>query len=261
MVTRPPASNSQPRSSRFGIWYLKFVWILVLGPWSFSTFAAQSTGLFQDAAQAYKNHNYIRAAKLFRQSASQQPAAGTLQNLGNAEWQRGLAGPAILAWEQALWLDPRSDEARSDLVFGRKNAQVETPEMAWYEVVSTWLPPNWWAWIAGISFWTAVGMAILPGILRRRKAAWHQAVAAFGVMIFLLSLPAHAGVYTRSRIGFVLEKNTPLRLTPTTDSQMVTHLAAGEPVRCESTRGKYVLVHNSRTRGWLERGQCGLICP
>jgi hypothetical protein len=261
IAASPPAGMSRPRSTRFGIFSLKFVWMLVFGIWSFPCPAAPATALFQDATQAYKNHNYIRAAKLFRQSATQQPAAGTLQNLGNAEWQRGQPGPAILAWEQALWLDPRTDEARSDLVFGRKNAQVETPELAWYEVVSTWLPPNLWGWIAGISFWTAVGMAILPAIFRQRKAAWHQAVAAFGVMIFLLSLPAHAGVYTRSRIGFVLEKNTPLRLTPTSDSQMVTHLAAGEPVRCEHTRGKYVLVHNSRARGWLERDQCGLICP
>jgi hypothetical protein len=224
------------------------------------TNAATSDGSFVAGTQAYHERNFLRAAKLFRESAARKPAAGTLQNLGNSEWLRGRPGPAIVAWEQALWLDPLSEAARADLVFARKNAQVETPELAWYEVVSTWLPANWWAWIAGISFWTAVGMAIVPGILRQRKAAWHQAVAAFGVMILLLSLPAHAGVYTRSRIGFVLEKNTPLRLTPTLESQTVTRLAAGEPVRCERAQGDYILVQTSRARGWLERDQCGLVC-
>jgi tetratricopeptide (TPR) repeat protein len=240
---------------------LKFVWSLVLGAWCFNLPAASFETYFRDGVHAYNSSNYLVAAEAFQKSAALKPAAGTLQNLGNADWQRGQPGPAIVAWERAAWLDPFNNAARDDLRFARKNAQVEAPELAWYEVVSTWLPANWWAAIAGTSFWAAVGMVMLPGILRIRKAGWHQAVAAFGVMVFLLSLPAHAGIYSRSRIGFVLEKSTPLRLTPTQDAQMVTRLAAGEPVRCERQRGNYWLVHNPRARGWIEQDQCGLVCP
>ena len=171
------------------------------------------------------------AAEAFRQSVTLQPASGALQNLGNAEWQRHRTGAAILAWEQALWLDPFNQSARQNLRFARKTAQLEAPDLAWYEVISTWLPVSWWAWIAGVSLWLAVGMVLLPGILRRRKATWHQAIAALGLMVFLLSVPAHIGVETRSRIGFVLQKDTPLRLTPTLEAQAVTRLAAGEPAR------------------------------
>jgi tetratricopeptide (TPR) repeat protein len=238
----------------------------VLGIWSLG--AAAHAGpkepfeaLFHTGAQAYKSGDFLGAAEAFNKSAALHPAAGTLQNLGNAEWQRGQPGTAIVAWERSAWLDPFNNAARDDLRFARKNAQVEAPELAWYEVVSTWLPSNWWAAIAGASFWGAVGMVMVPGILRIRKAGWHQAVAAFGVMVFLLSLPAHAGIYSRSRIGFVLEKNTPLRLTPTQDAQIVTHLGAAESVRCERQRGDYLLVHNARARGWIERDQCGLVCP
>jgi hypothetical protein len=216
---------------------------------------------FRNGIQAYNSGDYLHASQAFQKSATLKAAAGTWQNLGNSEWQRGQPGSAIVAWERSAWLDPFNKAAREDLRFARKNAQVEAPELAWYEVVSTWLPANWWAAIAGVSFWAAVGMVMLPGILRIRKAGWHQAVAAFGVMVFLLSLPAHAGIYSRSRVGFVLEKNTPLRLTPTQDAQMVTHLGAGEPVRCERERGNYLLVHNGRARGWIERDQCGLVCP
>ena len=114
-----------------------------------------------------------------------------------------------------------------DLRFARKTAQLEAPELAWYEVISTWLPGNWWAWIAGASLWLAVGMVMLPGILRWRKATWHQAVAAFCLMVFLLSIPAYIGLHTRSRLGFVLQPDTVLRLTPTVEAQAVTRLAAG----------------------------------
>ena len=104
-------------------------------------------------------------------------------------------------------------------------------------------------------------MGTLPGILRRRKATWQQAIAAVGLMVFLLSVPALFGIQTRSRLGFVLQKDTPLRLTPTLEAQAVTRLAAGEPARWVRARGNYVLVRTSRTLGWVEQKQLGLICP
>ena len=216
--------------------------------------------LFGDGATAYRAGDYPRAAEAFRLSVALQPASGTLQNLGNAEWQRHRTGAAIFAWEQALWLDSFNQSARQNLGFARKTVQLEAPDLAWYEVVSTWLPVGWWAWIAGVSLWLAVAMGILPGILRRRKATWHQAIAALGLMVFLLSVPAHVGVVTRSRIGFALQKDTPLRLTPTRDAQTVTRLAAGEPARLVRRHGDYVLIRTNRTLGWVERSQFGLTC-
>ena len=267
----------------FGAWCLSAVWSLGFGVYLFrllkfqvssfkfqvsllaiSLFAtlchASPDALFRAGTDAYRAANYSGAAQSFLESASLHPAAGTLQNFGLAEWQLGRAGGAILAWEQSLWLDPFNKPAQANLRFARKTAQLEAPELAWYEVVSTWLPVNWWAWIAGISFWLAVAVTMLPGIFRRPKAAWHQAVAALSLTAFLLSVPAHVGVYTRSRIGFVLQKDTPLRLTPTQEAQALTRLAAGEPARWQRTRGNYVLIRTSRAAGWIERGQFGLIC-
>jgi hypothetical protein len=217
--------------------------------------------LFRSGAKAYQAGDYTTAATAFWQSADLHPASGTLLNLGLAQWQRGQAGAAILAWEQALWLNPFSREARTDLRFARKAAQLETPELTWYEVVSTWLPVNWWAWVAGLSLWVAIGLVMLPGIFRLRKAAWHQAVAALCLAVFLLSLPALFGIQTRSALGFVLQKDVPLRLTPTEEAQFITRLAAGEPVRLQRTRARYFLVRTSRGAGWLEKEQFGLTCP
>ena len=222
--------------------------------------AATSDILFREGTATYRLGDYAGAATAFRQSARQRPASGTLQNLGNAEWKLGGTGAAVLAWEQALWLDPFNDPARMDLRFARKAAQLEAPELAWYEVISTWLPANWWAWIAGASLWLAVGMVMLPGILRWRKATWHQAVAAFCLMVFLLSVPAYVGLHTRSRLGFVLQADTVLRLTPTLEAQAITRLPAGEPARVVRTRGNYLLLRTNRTLGWVQRGQFGLVC-
>jgi hypothetical protein len=222
--------------------------------------AASGNDLFNSGLEAYRTSDFALAARVFHDCGVAHPASGTFQNLGNVEWQRGRPGNAILAWEQALWVNPFDRNARNNLRFARESAQLEAPELAWYEVGSAWLPAHWWAWIAAGSLWLVVGMMTLPGILRWRKSPWQQAVAALGLAVFLLSLPAQAGVLTRSRVGFVLEKDTLLRLTPTSEGEGVTRLAAGEPGRWVRARGNYLFLRTSRGSGWVERERFELVC-
>jgi hypothetical protein len=224
-----------------------------------STHAGSAPDFFEKGVLAYRGGEFARATDAFRRSAEVAPAPGTLLNLGLSEWQRGAVGPAVLAWEQARWLNPFGQQAAENLRFARKVAQLESPDLAWYEVVSTWLPVNSWAWIAGLSLWSAVAIGLLPGIFRLKRAVWHQAMAALGLAVFLLSVPAHVGVSSRSRIGFVLDKDTPLRLTPTADAQWVTRLGSGEPARVERVRGNYLLIRTSRGLGWIDRHSFGTI--
>ena len=86
------------------------------------------------------------------------------------------------------------------------------------------------------------------------------ALAALSFAVFLLSLPAHVGVVTRTRIGFVLKKDAPLRLTPTAEAEAQLKLNAGEPVRVLRVRGDYILVRTSHGQGRIERTQFGSIC-
>lgn len=209
----------------------------------------------------YRSGDYPKAAELFAESVRLRPAAGTLQNLGLAEWQCGRRGSAVLAWEQSLWVDPFNAAARENLRYARKTAQLEAPEFAWYEAASMWLPVNGWALLAGCSLWFAVAMVLLPRVLRWRRAGWHQALAAAGFAVFLVCLPSHYGIHTRARIGIVLEKDTPLRLTPTRDAQTRMLLSEGQPARWERARGDYLFIRTSQGKGWIERTKLGRICP
>ena len=217
--------------------------------------------LFHSGTQAFLAGDFGLAATNFHLASAREPASGTFLNLGLAEWNRGRAGAAILAWERSLWLNPLNRLPIQNLKLARKTAQIESPDLTWYEVVSSWLPVNWWAWITGFSLWMAAGFALVPGILRWRKAVWQQAVAACALMFFLLSLPAHVGVYTRAELGFVQDNDAPLRLTPTAAGQVITRLASGDPARFEWRRGSYLLVRTSRGRGWIEQSRFALICP
>lgn len=218
-------------------------------------------GSFRAGIESYQTGQFVEAAKAFRESIAQRPTAGALVNLGMTEWRRGRTGAAILAWEQALWVDSFNQPARNNLLFARESTGLDAPRLEWYETASTWLPTNSWSWIAGAGLWTALGMVTLPTVFRWRRASWHQLLAALGLGVFLLSLPAHFGVMTRSHVGFVLERKTPLRLTPTEEADPIATLAAGEPTRQLRVQGDYAFVSTRSGSGWIERDKLGLIAP
>ena len=220
---------------------------------------AATNDWFAQGAEAFRSGRYPEAAAAFEKSSQSQPASGTLVNLGITEWRRGHAGTAILAWERARWIDPFDPRAAENLKFARLAAQVDEPELKWFETASTWLPPNAWVWLAGASLWLAVGGLTLPGILRWRKTGWHQAVAALGLGIFLFSLTANVGVVSRTRLGFVVKKNAPLLLTPTRGGEVVSILNAGEPARRQRTHGEYYFVRTAGGSGWIGRDQFKLV--
>lgn len=218
---------------------------------------AEST--FHAGVAAYKTADFTQASTDFQKSAEKKPAVGTYQNLGDAEWQRGRMGPAILAWEQALWISPADAAARNDLQFARTFGQIDSPELTWYEVVSTWMPSGGWALVSALAIWLIALMLALPGILRRRRTGGQQALAAIGLTVLLLTVPAHIGWHTRSRLGVVLEANTLLRLTPTETADEITRVGAGEPGRCERAFGNYYFIRFRNTAGWLTRDEFALV--
>jgi tetratricopeptide (TPR) repeat protein len=221
---------------------------------------SMATSQFEEGIEAFEAGKFPQAANAFRASLKEQSTPDTFLNLGLTEWRRGRAGAAILAWEQALWLDPTHKAASENLEFAREVKQLDLPDFAWHELPSTWLPANYWAWLAFLTFWSSVAMVILPTALRWRKASWHQGVAALSFGLFLLTIPAQFGVASRSHIGVILERKAPLRLTPTDDAEHTFTLDAGETARRIRTRDDFVYVRSSHGSGWVKQKEFGLIC-
>lgn len=88
---------------------------------------------FTQGMEAYQTGRFVEAAKAFGEAVAERPAAGTLVNLGMTEWRRGRTGAAIVAWEQALWVDAFDERARNNLQFARETAGLDAPRLAWYK--------------------------------------------------------------------------------------------------------------------------------
>lgn len=220
---------------------------------------AATNDFFAQGTELSRAGKFPEAATLFAKAAQAQPAAGTLVNLGLAEWQRGHAGTAILAWEQARWIDPFEARAEANLKFARVAAQVEVPQLKWFEALSVWLSPNGWLWLASVSLWLTAAAMILPRGFRWRRTGWQQFLAAASVCVFLASMAANFGIVSRTNIGFVLKNDVPLRLTPTQTGEVISTLAAGQPARRLRTAGEFYLVRTVNEYGWIERHVFGLV--
>ena len=222
-------------------------------------FSVAASLAFETGLTEYQAGHFDKAADLFGTAATRSPGVGTLYNLGEADWQAGRPGPAVLAWEQAQWLDPFAHNATGNLRFARRALQLDAPDLSWYEICSTWLPVDAWPWLACVTFWLALAMVMLPGILGWRRTGWQQGLAAASFAVFLLTIPALIGVHARTKLGVVLAKDTPLRLTPTGEAQVLTRLPSGTVGRVEGRHGIYVLVRCGAYQGWLEEPQLGMI--
>jgi len=223
--------------------------------------AAAAPDYFARGQTEYAAGHAAAAAHSFLLAVSNAPSAGAYQNLGNAAWQEERVAVAVLAWERAVWIDPRQANARQNLQFARAHAQLDALDLTWGEIASTWLPDDWWAWLACGSLWLAVSLAVGPAVLRWRKSGWQQALMALGLGVFLLSVPANYGAVTRTALGLVLEAETPLRLTPTAAGEAPTKLAAGDPARVLRRQGQYLLIRTRQATGWIESEKFGFICP
>lgn len=236
------------------------LFLALAGCGGFAGWAAPDDG-FAQGLEWSRAGQFPEAAAALAKSAAAAPAAGTFVNLGLAEWQCGHAGQAILAWERAQWIDPYDRQSATNLSFARQVAQVDAPELKWFELSSTWLPPSAWLWLAGGSLWLAVGAMVLPGIFRRRKTGWTQACAALAAGIFMFSLVANEGVVSRMQLGIIVRKNAPLRLTPTHSGEVMTRMTSGEPARLLHRQGDYCLIRTAEASGWVESTDFKLVCP
>jgi len=200
----------------------------------------------------YESGDYAEAAKAYKEHAAGEVSPGLLHNLGNAEYKLGHVGPAILAWERARSLDPRFRNTAANLRYARGHSGLEEPELSWYEKYSAFFPADRWIAIATCSFWASVALLALPPLLHHRRTAISQAAAVFGIIVFLLTLPALAGIAARGRLGIVVAANTALRLTPTREGEVLGSLAEGEAARVEKSRGEYWYIRASSDRaGWV----------
>lgn len=110
-----------------------FLLLIVFTPAGFAL-DSEDTAIFKKANQDYRKGNFKDAAEGYETLSNKHQAQPVFYyNLGNSLQRLGKLGPTIVAYEQALALDPRNQDVRANLKFARGLVQYRVQDKRnWY---------------------------------------------------------------------------------------------------------------------------------
>lgn len=235
-----------------------------------------------EADSAYNAKNYEHAVSLYRAVIEEKGEnAQLLFDLGNAYYQMGDYGGAMLSYLRAHRLDPSLPELNSNLRYLQsrvedankaeqkgKRLKVSADEPSFFSQVHTAVArnvhPDTWAWIAASFFILFVGCVAVYIFTRRvlwRKLGFFGGIASLGVsVIFLIFAIMGAAAFNNSDEGVVTAFKETLATEPgkTPESGHGAVLTRGSVVRIVSEESDadgnvswYKVRLNSDYIGWL----------
>lgn len=201
---------------------------------------ALASGDFRSAVEAYQE-----------QIKTTGPDAALLFNLGNAHYRLGEYGPAILAYEQALVLDPHAEDIRTNLRLARDRAtafEESTPSI--WGTPLFWLSLEEWM-IAGLIALTILAVVSVAHGIAGEKIPRSPLRFLFVTSLAMLLLAAAALAIRSDELdrGIVVKADAKVRLSPFPTAEVVATLPAGRSVEIEKEHEGYYRIAN----GWIAK--------
>lgn len=191
------------------------------------------------------------------------PAA--YQALGNAYFQRGDYGRAILSYERGLRLKPGHKALKNNLSYVRAEAGINRPELPdffllrWWRAIGAALGAGTLFWLALLFWWLAVAGAV-TWFLRRKEmeekkrfALLPAAAIALVLAVVCLSIGNSRNAYLeQDREAVLVARTADLRVAPGPDATLEQSLTAGLRLRILDEFDGFVKVAlEDGKQGWL----------
>jgi tetratricopeptide (TPR) repeat protein len=249
-------------------------WILLTG----TSLAGQTTATepsasnslerpsFSSGLAALEAGEFERAALIFETLIDlDRASAPVFYNLSIAEAQAGRSGPALLAIERALLIDPLNRKYRLHRTHYREQVSASPRDPPWWQRAAGWLPGGLWATLASLGLWGGVAFFLLPRWLRRdADTSGTDALAAVFGVIGTCCVLACVAITDRYNDGFVLSEEVPLKLAPTSTSPVARTLFAGEQIELTGKLGRFYRVKAGGVDpsvGWVEKSAAAPLYP
>lgn len=240
--------------------------ILLAGLFLAATFlnrgVAVDTAAIEAANQLYTTAHYAEAAQIYEQQIARGVEDSTLfYNLGNAYFQQGDLGRAVLNYQRAAQLDPRDADIQANLALVRAQttelfAAEPSGPLAVLADLTGWLTLNETA-VVVLAFWFLLSFVILA---RRQTQTdksnkWLGYVVVVVVALLLisgLSLGSRAILEQTQPEGVVIAPTVAVSSGPGLDLATGMSLLSGTEINVVETQGEWVRVKSpGSTQNWL----------
>jgi tetratricopeptide (TPR) repeat protein len=207
---------------------------------------------FAEGIAAYNAGNFPKARGFFAAAEKNAVSASLEYDFGNACYQTSDFGAAILHYLRSLALNPRDPDARQNLALARKALNITVKDPGYIEEISAWFSLNGWIWLLILAGWAAIYLAVLPRLFRWRGATPVLA-CVLACLMALMAAVGFWGAQGHLHDGVILHADTPLKLTPTANSEPVGLVQAGEVGQTlESHNGFYHVRLANGELGWVD---------
>lgn len=233
-------------------------WILFLG---FSA-QAQKDDLFEKANQFYEADSYDKAIEMYDSLITQGILnADLFYNTGNAYFQNGDLGHAILNFKKALKINPGHEKAENNLKIAQTKTldkiEARTPTLFhWVLIQASVLSPNGWAWLTVVfSFLMLLLIVVFRKTTLRnlKKVCFYSGMNIF--VLFVLSMILTSITFmkvTDSDEGVVISKVVDVKSSPAENSETVFTLHEGTVMSILNNNGKWIEISvNQGNIGWI----------
>ena len=237
---------------------VKFCVFFILG-----SIQGQAQGLFNQAAQNYKNEAYNKAIEQWNTILDNgQHSAALYYNMGNAHYKLNQVGPSIYYYEKAIALTPNDPQIKTNLAFAQ-NAKIDavTPLpktffSRWYTLVVGQFTFDQWALLA-------VLFSVLFSILflryyfasaEQKKRLFFTTAIICGclfVLAFAMASVSYQGLQ-KNVFAIVFSEATDIKSAPKINSDTVFVIHEGTKVQLLETDGlwSHVAIVNG-IEGWM----------
>ena len=225
------------------------------------------------ASAAMASADYPRAAAIADSLVATGIVSPELYLLqGNAHFEAGRTGRAVLAYERGLRLEPGDADLRNNLAFVREQARIEDAAVGQFFLVDFWNRAGatlgtsvayslsllfWWLAVAGGLWWYLRRTQMDE---RKRFALLPVATLCAVIALLFFALGRSRDAYlSRSDEGILLEAAT-LRVAPTAGGSVEAQLPEGVRLYIIDRVDRYVKIQLGDGRsGYLEAERVGII--
>ena len=217
------------------------------------------------ANQLYENGRFAESAQLYEQLVAQEMSSSAIHyNLGNAYYQQGDLGKAILNYNRALALDPRDADIKANLALARAQATdqfgIEAKDdiySIYTTAVSNNLTLNQTAVLALI-FWFVFAIAVIA--VRQMEASKLRnylkvGTAVVGIFFFIATFSLGSRLYEQVNTETAVIVAPEVNITSGPGEQYATQFAlhSGAEVELLGERGNWakLALPGGETTGWL----------